>query len=117
MSTRSEPQLGHLLTGAEGRDAIHIAIIPVVAGERLFPGIEVELFGKTEKGLHYIRKAQGKSIGIVDPFLKDPVLFGDCVYLFLNPYTITSLRHVWTHPAFTATSFPDVTKDRDNEPA
>lgn len=117
MSTRSEPQLGHLLTGAEGRDAIHIAIIPVVASERLYPGESVELFGKTEKGLHYIRKVQDSGIGIVDPFLKEPVKFGDCVYLFLNPYTITSLRHVWTHPAFTAASFPDVAKDQGNEPA
>lgn len=117
MSTRSEPQLGNLLTGTEGRDAIHIAITPVVASERLYPGESVELFGKTEKGLNYVRKSTGKSIGIIDPFLKDPVKFGECVYLFLNPYTITSLRHVWVHPAFTTTFFPDVTKDHSNEPA
>lgn len=117
MSTRSEPQLGNLLTGTEGRDAIHIAIIPVVASERLYPGESVELFGKTEKGLNYVRRITGTSIGIIDPFLKSAVKPGDIVYLFLNPYTIKSLRHVWTHPAFTATFFPDVTKDHGNESA
>lgn len=101
MATQSQPQLGKLLTGAEGRDAIHIAIIPVVAGEVLHRAERVNLHSRNEKGQWIVKKAT-EGIGIIDPFLETIAVAGDCVYLFLNPYTITSLRHVWTHPAFSS---------------
>lgn len=90
-----QPTLGKLLSGGEQRDAIHIAIAPVVAACDLMPGQHV---GLLEDGTAGNSKPL---IGIVDPFLMQcPVIKGQRFYLFLYPQTITSLRHEWTHPAF-----------------
>ncbi len=90
------PQLGQLLPdeGVE-RDAIHIAIAPVIAGETLMPGEPIGFTGNA-----YTVGADAKIIGIVDPFLKNRVNKGDRFYIFLTPNTITSLKHNWTHPEF-----------------
>lgn len=47
-----------------------------------------------------------KSVGILDPFIQDvyDLSSGDKVWLILHPGMITSLRHVWEHPSFPATS-------------
>jgi hypothetical protein len=76
------------------RDAVHVAIAPVVAGEALLPGTHVGLDadGKAIK--------TGSHIGIVDPFLANPVSAGGRFWLLLYPNSITSLRHDWSHPAF-----------------
>lgn len=79
--------VGKLVEGDPGRDAIHIAIIPMVAISDLQPG-------------QHLRS------GIVDPYLKEPVKRGEKFFLFLYPGTVTSLRHVWTHPAFADESIP-----------
>lgn len=82
--------MGTILTDEEGRDAVHIAVIAVVAQQRLYPGQNIDKNGSTD----------GELIGIVDPFLKERISIGQKFWLFLYPRTITSLRHVWEHPAF-----------------
>lgn len=89
------PKLGQLITEPAGRDAIHLAIAPVVAGQRLRPGERVGLHnGKAYDALN------ADSVGIVDPFLTQHVEAGQSFYLCLYPGSVTSLRHVWTSPAF-----------------
>jgi hypothetical protein len=94
----SDVKLGSLLDGSEQRDAIHIAIAPVVAGKDMEPGDRIVF----EKGstTTVIRGSAAKAIGIVDPFLRAPIAKGQRFYMFLLPNTIASLRHDWTHPAF-----------------
>jgi len=85
--------VGKLIEGEAERDAIHIAVVPVTAGTKLYPGQHVGLIrGKADIGT--------TSLGIVDPYLKSPVYDGQKFWLFLYPGTITSLRHMWTHPHF-----------------
>jgi hypothetical protein len=94
------PTLGRLLEGTVGRDAIHIAIAPVVAGEELWPGQHIGFANAGEH--HTVIGAAGmvRALGIVDPYLRQRVFLGDRFYMFLYPQTITGLRHEWTHPAF-----------------
>jgi hypothetical protein len=102
--SETHPKLGQLIEGDQNRDAIHIAVAPVVAGERLDPGEHVCL---TPSGFAVL--AQGKSIGVVDPFLRAFVGKGDKFWLFLTPGSVTGLRHEWSHPAFSVV-VPDTAK-------
>lgn len=87
-------KIGSLIHEEVERDAIHVAIAPVAAGELLAPGARVKLSSGVA-----IKDAKD-AIGIVDPFLNNWVKTGEKFWLFLYPGTITSLRHDWTHPAF-----------------
>lgn len=90
----SHPEVGKLITTPQTRDAIHIAIAPVQAGETLYPGEHI----KRLDGKWFIDSA--KSGAVVDPFLQDRVQPHEWFFVFLKPGTITSLRHEWTHPDF-----------------
>lgn len=93
----SDIKLGNLVADNQNRDAIHIAITPVISEETLEPGQHVGLiYGSEIKVSGLITPP----IGIVDPFLKNLVKPGQRFWLLLYPQTITSLRHEWTHPAF-----------------
>lgn len=89
VSTDALETLGNIIDEREKRDAIHLAVCPVVAQEKLFPGQDVGPDGTT-----------ANPVGIVDPFLKTPVFPGQRFWLVIYPRQISSLRHVWSHPAF-----------------
>lgn len=90
----SEVNLGQLITTPQQRDAIHVAVAPVIAAEAVEPGQHIQLN-------HEGKACSGKEpIGIVDPYLKQDVMPGDQFWLFLYPKTVTNLRHDWSHPAF-----------------
>lgn len=93
VTTDALETLGTIISENEKRDAIHLAVENVIAGERLWPGADV---GIASNGMAY-RKGP-KMIGIVDPFLTDGVDEGQRFWLVIYPRKITSLRHVWTHP-------------------
>jgi len=79
----------------ENRDAVHIAVLPVVANNDLSPGEHV---GFTDIDELAVDTSCDKHIGIIDPFLPRVVKAGESCYLFLYPRTITSLAHHWVHP-------------------
>jgi|SRR6185312_9536985 len=95
MTEQYRPNLGEIPDETARRDAVHIAVAPVVAGVDIAPGQHVGLFtdGTASPSKPWI--------GIADPFFKDHISRGQRFWLYLYPNTITNLRHVWEHPAFT----------------
>lgn len=90
----SDIGIGKIITFEAYRDAIHIAVIPMIAAHELHAGQHVGVIEKDKAGY------SENPVGIVDPFLRVPVPEGAKFYLFLYPGSITSLRHHWVHPAF-----------------
>lgn len=97
--------LGTIIKDTEKRDAIHIAVEPVKAGERLWPGDHVYLIDSVAFRANRFNDTN-QGVGIVDPFLESAVEQGQHFWLLVYPRQITSLRHVWEHP-----SFPNVTDE------
>lgn len=93
---KTQELIGTIHDHEEARDAIHIAVAQVGAGENMVAGDHIGF--KNDKSTAY--KAGVSYIGIVDPYLVNPVQKGKLFYMFLYPNTITSLNHSWTHPAF-----------------
>ncbi len=95
-----QPTVGQLITQAGAkRDAIHVAIAPLKAAEILAPGQRIGLRDDSP-GKAFNRIRGGDAIGIVDPFLIEPVMVDEEFYAFLFPQTVRNLRHDWEHPAF-----------------
>lgn len=86
--------IGEVITTHQEKDAIHIPIIPVVAGEELKAGEHVKIENNC------IFRTDKESIGVVDPYIRGIVLQGEGVWLFLHPGSVISLRHDWTHLSF-----------------
>lgn len=106
VATDALETLGTIIDGWQKRDAIHLAVEPIEAGERLAPGEDVGI----RDGKVYNSGLPGW-LGIVDPFLKLAVQPGERFWLVVYPRQIHSLRHVWTHP-----KFPDATELADLKP-
>jgi len=101
-------QLGEYAPDGAMRDAIHIAIAPVIAGANLNPGDHV---GFDEDG-RVSQTNRHQYIGVIDPFLTGTIRQGTQVYLLLYPGTIHSLRHHWTHPWFKETDLVEAENPR-----
>lgn len=99
-------KLGEIITTEQHRDAIHIAVVPVVASAPIVRGGLVSIAG----GQAYNGSVED-AVGVADPFLRVArVEQGQAFWLYLNPGSITSLRHEWTHPALDGT--PDTAAAR-----
>jgi len=96
VSDQTKLGLGKIITTEQQRDAIHIAIAPITVAHDMAPGTHVGL----DSNGHATNRVE-ESIGVIDPFLESHALKGERCWLFLYPGTIKSLRHEWTHPAFT----------------
>lgn len=97
VTTDALETLGKIIDGTQKRDAIHLAVEPVIAGQDLLPGDHVKL----EDGFAFdCGVGCAQSVGIVDPFIEKHIKKGERFWLVIYPRVITSLRHVWTHPDF-----------------
>lgn len=76
------------------RDAVHVAMISVMASTELKPGQHV---GVDKTGKYSTLE---NPIGIVDPFLTNNVKQHDGFYLCLYPNTVKGMVHHWLHPSF-----------------
>lgn len=97
--------LGMIHTEQQARDAIHLGVEPVIAGEKIKPGEHIGLRdGKAYTSLPGFEGNERvvKAIGIADPFLTNTIYKGQKFWLIVYPRQITSLRHVWEHPDFPA---------------
>lgn len=98
-----ESLLGKLIEQGNGlRDAVHIAIFPGRASCVLSPG---EPVGFTNDGSLEWFGFSEKTVGIVDPFLKEDVNPGEFFWVLIYPGTTHSLRHIWTHKEFEGRSW------------
>lgn len=90
----TQPMLGKLIEAHADvkRDAIHVAVIPVVAGETLNPGSHISIIN----GCTAVKR--GQPLAIVDPFMQDTLESGDRFFAYLYPCTTVGMRHVWQHP-------------------
>jgi len=93
------PVLGTTPHPSAGRDAVHVAVCPVTAGADMESGTRVFL-GDDGTAYDYAMPMNKMWLGIADPFLRRTIKKGERFWLCLYPNSVTSLRHVWTHPAF-----------------
>ncbi len=91
------PPIGQILPAdANLRDCCHFAFVSVIAGSDLKAGDRVRYDSVTGKATRSITQSHG----IIDPYLTNIVKKGQKVLLFLNPGTVTGMRHFWIHPDF-----------------
>ena len=98
----SDVELGKMITTPQERDAIHVACVPLIAGEDLYAGQRFRLrYGHNDVAM-CADYNDDDAIGIIDPFLgnNDRIREGDEVWGLLFPNTVTGMRHEWQHPAF-----------------
>ena len=105
-STDALETLGMIHFKPEHRDAIHLAVEPVIAGTALSVGQRIGIV----KGIAWpagheyfdneLCLIKVPYHGIVDPFLPTQVEKDQPFWFVMAPRMVTSLRHVWSHPEF-----------------
>ena len=98
-----EPNLRVPLVGEAERDAVHIAIVPLVAGCDLYPGHPFRLSHGTTDVAISAQYHEKEAVGITNPFLGPNhyrIRKGDRFYGVLWPGTVVGMKHHWKHPAF-----------------
>lgn len=99
--------LGYFPDEKAERDAVHVAVIPLYAGERLSRGSKVKLKYGSVKVAMCAEYNEKDAIGIVDPFLKDyEVPENGRFWCMLFPGSVTGMRHHWAHPSFEEDKVP-----------
>lgn len=110
VSTDALETLGMIHFKPEARDAIHLAVEPVIAASDLRVGQKIGIID----GIAYPANSRAKQSkenpagvfvpyhGIVDPFLPRAVEKGESFWFVMAPRMVASLRHVWEHPDFPA---------------
>lgn len=104
VSTDALETLGMIHFKPEGRDAIHLAVEPVVAYCNLEVGQKIGIING-EAWPTGFKMGNGKVVpyhGIVDPFLPRGPQEGETFWFVMAPRMVASLRHVWEHPDFPA---------------
>lgn len=94
------PKLGELVREGDARDAIHIAVVPVVVARGMSPGEHVGVvipFGSDGPLVDSLMEERD-FIGIIDPFLKARVKRGQRCWMMLYPGSVIGLRHQYRHP-------------------
>lgn len=112
IATDALETLGTIIDDKQKRDAIHLAVEPVIAGEELEPGCHI-----TVRAGVAMKTAVGAGLGIVDPFLTVTVKKGKRFWFVMYPRQVRSLRHVWTHQAFPDDTIIAETSDLAKEEA
>lgn len=107
---KDQPAIGTLLNPGKlpNRDAIHVAILPIIAGARLHRGEpfrikrgtkNIALSGEYNGKYSTQNRNLSSAVGIIDPYLSTfAVQEGEACYGFMYPNTITGLHHHWEHP-------------------
>lgn len=97
----SKPVFGKVLTERpiNVRDATHIPIIVVVAGDIISPAEDIRLEKPGDEDGLFVAfpSTVGNRVGVADPFLSVDVHPGQMFYCWLKPESTKKLWHQWTH--------------------
>ena len=82
------------------RDAIHVAVVSLIAADTLGPGQRVVWKDKNVSVIAHVGTSH-HGIGIVNPFVFGGYYHkGDKVWIMLYPNSVTGMTHHWSHPDF-----------------
>lgn len=86
------------------KDAVHVAVAPVIPNADMEPGTKV-VFVKPGDTANVRRADKGElPVGVIDPFKLSRAMKGWHCWMLLMPRSIVGLRHEWSHPAFGGTT-------------